>query len=255
MFDFAEINELCEKYYISERGIFNAVLVVLKRQYPHKNIHFFDVDRQLICHIANGNFKYFKPSNRDFVSIKRNLVVELRRHKARLLKEKPQILKRAFLERLGSKYIRASVTEIEGEIVRFSLLKAGIVVGNFKINVPIFKFFDDDRIAIGHNFLLEITGVSVEGISFVLECTRKSNGIVKREVSEVMDIAKKQILKDERARAVFSDKDFHYRVAGVNITRKEVRLEASSKGNGAVIAIVSRILRARLGFELKWRIK
>ena len=256
MFNLAEVNALCEKYYISERGLNIAMLNVIKEMYkPKRNVHFFDLNTGLICHIDAGKYKYFKPNRRAIQDIRRRLIAHLSRHKARLLREKPSIIKRAFLERFGGEYVRASIVAIEEEMVIFSLVKEGRIVGNLKIYVPLSSFFDSDKIGIGHNFMLRIKGVKADKRFFILSCVRRDNGVLKREIAEIVSALKAKLLAPKKGSVVFTDEDFKYRMAGVNISRKEVRVEIANEKMNTIMVTVSRLVNYRLGFKLKWRIR
>ncbi|RDU53356.1 hypothetical protein CQA49_06830 [Helicobacter sp. MIT 00-7814] len=256
MFNFIEINELCEKYFLTENGLNNLILMTAKRFYKgRKNIIFVDMEKQLFCYKKDDTFLYFKPRNKDINGFKKLLIKELDKHKKHIIKNNPSIARNAFFNKIGGKYIKAHIIEIADEMVIFSILKNGQKVGNYIINVEISEFFANDIVEIGHNFWLKIKDIEFGKSHFILSCTRKDNGVIKLEFMEVFNSMVRKFLSKNNAKNTFTKEDFQYKILGVYINKKEVNIEIWNKNIHKFVASVGGIFEKRSNFKLKWRVK
>lgn len=263
MLDLKDMSDLCEEYNMNERVFYKLLLCSLKEYYTQRNIIFFDIHKQHIAYVDRKKIdkvkdygtalRFFKPSQKDLKQIKIMLTRHLKRHKQRVMRKNKNMRKKIFINALGSSYIRATIIEIEEENVLLSLMKNGERVGNLRIYVPILSFFDDDVIDIGHNFLVKIRDVRAENGMFLLEATRRDNGIIELEFKEIFDVFAERLLFKTAEEKLFKKEDFAYKIFKIDLNKKEVHIQLKNKRMSRFVAVVAKVTQSRLGFRVIWR--
>lgn len=239
----ADLNDLSEQYFCSERRVFYLLLTALQKVFIDRKVLFFDADKQLICANKNGRLLWFKPSQNDTLVVKKELVLALEKHKKDVLsKNNYRKIKKLYQQKFGGNIVKSHVSKIDGNNIEMAVKDGEMVSLNIKIVVDINDFFDTDKLALGHNFNILIRSVGVnKKKQIILKGVRKCEPLIEIELKRTFEYIEKKVgIK------------ICFFIRKIDMKTNKIVLLIVEKNIDSVLGKVAQIVRKRIGFSVIW---